>query len=68
MLPIIHIDQLAEQLNLTRDWINRQWLRSDNPPPSFRDGDSVFFEISEFQQWARRRALGSTDIELDPLD
>ncbi len=58
-LPIVHIDQVAKELNITRDWINRRWLSADNPPPSFRDGDNVFFEIEELQAWARRRSLGS---------
>lgn len=63
MLPIIHIDQLAESLLLTRDWIVRKWLKSDNPPPHFRDGDSVFFELEELRQWARRRSFGSDSID-----
>ncbi len=69
-LPIVNIDQLAKDLNLSRDWINRRWLRSENPPPSFRDGDNVFFEIEELQQWAKRRSLGFdfTDTEDDLLD
>lgn len=68
-LPIIHIDQLAESLSVTRDWINRKWLKSDNPPPCFRDGDSVFFELEELQLWARRRSLGydSTGTPEDDL-
>jgi hypothetical protein len=55
-LPIVHIDQLAESLGLTRDWINRRWLNADDPPPHFRDGDAVFFPLEAFGKWADRRA------------
>ena len=68
MLPIIHIDVLAEDLTVTRDWINRNWLKGDDPPPCFRDGDSVFFEIVSLQEWARRRGYGFTDTDIDPMD
>ncbi|QDV76995.1 DNA-binding protein [Botrimarina mediterranea] len=55
-LPIVHIDQLAESLGITRDWINRRWLKSDNPPPHFRDGDAVFFPVDGLREWADRRS------------
>lgn len=69
-LPIINIDQLCDGLGVSRDWINRRWMKNENPPPYFRDGDAVFFELEELQAWARRRALGSdfTDTEDDPTD
>lgn len=62
-LPIIHVDQLCEGLGVTRDWINRTWLASDNPPPHFRDGYQVFFELGELKEWAKRRALGNDPAE-----
>ena len=56
-LPIAHIDQVANHLGVTRDWINRQWLQSDNPPPHFRDGGAVFFDLELLRQWAQCRCL-----------
>ncbi len=58
MLPIVHIDKLAEELGVSRRWINENWIASDNPPPHFEDGKAIFFEIEELKTWAKRRSLG----------
>lgn len=56
-IPLISINQLAEFWGLDRNWIVCNWLNSDDPPPHFRDGDSVFFELESLQEWGRRRAI-----------
>lgn len=60
-LPIIHIDQLAASLGLTRDWINRRWLHAEDPPPHFRDGDAVFFDRDGLRRWSERRSKATGD-------
>jgi len=62
VLPIIHIDRLAEQLNIERRWIIDHWINRENtvdsggPAPHFRDGHHVFFPVKALEQWAESRA------------
>lgn len=64
MPPIIHIDQLAEQLGVERRWIIEHWINrtadeSVGPVPHFRDGKHWFFSVAEIQEWARRRSYSA---------
>lgn len=58
-LPIVHIDKLCENLGITRDWVNRNWLQSETPPPHFRNGGAVFFPLKDLEEWASSRCSRS---------
>ena len=58
-LPIVHIEQLCEELGVSRGWINRNWLSSTDPPPHWRSGDSVFFSVAKLDEWAQERCSAS---------
>ena len=75
-LPVIHIDQLAKHLGVERRWIKDNWVDRDEPEdrtgpaPCFRDGKAIFFNLTELDEWTKRRSFGSdsTDIEDDLSD
>lgn len=36
-----------------RTW--REWLKSDNPPPSFKRGNCILHPVRELQDWLARQ-------------
>ncbi|TWT37647.1 hypothetical protein KOR34_26050 [Posidoniimonas corsicana] len=49
--PVVHIDELCERLNVSRDWAVRVLLKLENPPPHFTIGQQTFFGVEPFNQW-----------------
>ncbi len=55
-LPIIHIEQLAKQLDIERRWILDNWVNRQPAVPHFRDGHHVFFNLEQLNDWSKQRA------------
>ena len=65
-LPIAHIDRIAQEMCLTREYIRNNWLKCEDPAPHYETGRQVFFNLKELSAWLIDRYPSDfTDTEMD---